>query len=248
MLLSKLFWEFYCLPTYFNVIWAHFSKSYVLLLHKYTYYLYSQHYNILLYVMFTTTTLACHLPSDYCHCSSATESDWSVVQVAFNHPASPPSSTHSGPRHLKIFHSACTAAYQPPTTNKHHRLGRSQRTTESGAAAAAAGGGGGEVERSCIKSKGWTCGATLTETLHRSCVNLWGRPARHCTGEKITGSLILHFRRIIITFAERYFFVQDEPEKWIYTFLFPCYQWCTPGFCAQVTSAERFSLSILPMY
>lgn len=35
----------------------------------------------------------------------------------------------------------------------------------------------------------------------------------------------------------------DCLRKWIHTFWFPCYQWCTPGVCAQVTFARLFTPS-----
>lgn len=98
-----------------------------------------------------------------------------TAQVALNHPASPPS-TNSEPRHLKVLHLACTAPYQRPTTNK-HCLGTSQRTELCGAA----GGGGGEVGSTCIKSKGCTCGATLTERLRTDASALLREPLRTIT-------------------------------------------------------------------
>lgn len=68
------------------------------------------------------------------------------------------------PKHLKLLNLACTAPYQGPTANKHYCLGTSQRTKLYSAA-----GGGGEVGSTCtIKSKGCTCGPTLTtETVDR---------------------------------------------------------------------------------
>lgn len=142
-------------------------------------------------------SLGCHLLYKKHNCSSSTGSIKRMAQVAFNHPAPPPS-TNSEPGHLKVLHLANTFAYQRPTTNKHHCLGTSQRTKLCGTA-----GGGGEVGRTCIKWRSCTCGATSTQRLQTDALTLLRESLRTVTEASCEG--VIHW---IINFplVEDYYF------------------------------------------
>lgn len=156
----------------------------------------------------------------------------SKAQVAFTRPESPhtlPTPSNLEPKHLKLLNLACTAPYQGPTANKHYCLGTSQRTKRYSAA-----GGGGEVGSTCtIKSKGCTCGPILTtETVDRRfCANLRGLSLKRSEGYTLVFSPLRDY-----SFSSALLYC----KLWIYTFGFPCYQWCTPGFPPQVTFARFF--------
>ncbi|XP_034560492.1 endothelin-1 [Notolabrus celidotus] len=112
-----------------------------------------------------------------------------MAQVTFSHPPPHPlKPSNSNLGHLKVPIVACTAPYQRLNTNKHQCLGRSQRTKLYCTAGGGGGGGGVEEGSSCIKSKGCTCGATLTERLQSDASTLLRQPQRTisetlCEGE-----------------------------------------------------------------